>query len=99
MQCISAVQQAAHANVHVIISETVYPVPADVPDSATQAAAVVAELQTYANDPYIDGVSYADVDECALYPTGYFAGGCLIDESNNRLPAYYALAALAQAGF
>ncbi len=99
MQCVTDIETAAGGNIHVLISETVYPVPAAVPDEATKALAVVAEFNAYAANATIDGVSYANVDECAFYPTGYFSGGCLISTSGAILPAYTALAQLAQRYF
>ena len=83
MQCIAAIQAAAQYAVHVIVSENVYTVPASVPDEATKALAVLAEFPTLAANTYVDGVSYANVDECALYPTGYYAGGCLINAAGS----------------
>jgi len=99
MQCIAAMQSAAGAPVHVLISETGYPVPSSVPDETTKAAAIVAEMKLFAADPVVDGALYGNVDECGLYPTGYFFGGCLIDTSGNILPGYTALAALAAQSF
>jgi hypothetical protein len=97
MQCVADIQAATGAAVHVLISETGYPVPGYVPDEATKAKAVAAAFPTFAANPAVDGVNYANVDECGLYPTGYFAGGCLIDTTGNPLPAYQALRALAVA--
>jgi hypothetical protein len=97
MQCIADIQAATGAAVHVLISESGYPVPAYVPDEATKAKAVAAAFPTFAANPAVDGVSYANVDECGLYPTGYFSGDCLIDTSGNQLPAYAALRSLALA--
>jgi len=99
MQCVTAIQAAAQAPIHVLISETVYPVPAAVPDEATKAQAVDAAFSAFSTNPTVDGVLYADVDECALYPSGYFAGGCLIDTAGNQLPAYTALQWLATEHF
>jgi hypothetical protein len=99
MQCIAAMQSAAGSPVHVLISESGYFIPGTVPDETTKAAAIVAEMTLYAADPVIDGALYGNVDECALYPTGPFTGGCLIDTSGNILPGYTALAALAAQNF
>jgi hypothetical protein len=75
-------------------------VPSTVPDENTKAVATTTAMQMFAQKPYVDGVNYANVDECALYPVGnYFYDGCLVDTSNNRLPAYNALASLAAASF
>jgi len=95
MQCVTDIETAARAPIHVLISETVYPVPASVPDEQTKATAVVAEFTAYAANPTIDGVLYADVDECASYPSGYFFDGCLINTSGTQLPAFNALQWLA----
>jgi hypothetical protein len=99
LQCVTDIISATQAPVHVLVSETVYPVPAYVPDEATKALAVVSDLTTFASNPSIDGVSYANVDECALYPSGYFFGGCLISISGQILPAYTALQQLATASY
>jgi hypothetical protein len=96
VQCVTDIESAAQAPIHVLISETVYPVPASVPDEATKALAVVAEFTAYATNSTIDGVSYANVDECGLYPTGAFSGGCLISVTGQTLPAYTALQQLAR---
>ena len=99
MQCITDIQNATgSAAIHVLISETVYPVPASVPNEQVKAAAVVAEFTAFAANPSIDGAVYANVDECALY-TGFFSGGCLISTSGQILPAYLALQWLASQSF
>ena len=95
MQCVTDIETAAQAPIHVLISETVYPVPAFVPDEQTKASAVVAAFTAFAANSTVDGVAYANVDECALYPSGYFFDGCLIDTSGNHLPAWDALQWLA----
>jgi hypothetical protein len=99
MQCVADIETAAQASIHVLISESAYPVPAAVPDEATKALAVVAEFTTYATNPTVDGVSYANVDECNLYPSGYFSGACLISSTGQVLPAYTALQKLATVQF
>jgi hypothetical protein len=99
MSCISDIQTAAQSPVHVIIGETVYPVPGAVPNEVAKASATVAEYTAFAADRMIDGVSYANVDECASYTSGYFVGGCLISTSNVKLPAFDALKALAISHF
>lgn len=100
IQCVTDVRAASGTStLHILIGETAFMVPATVPDEATKAVAVVAAMNLFAGDPLIDGVSYDDVDECALYPSGVFAGGCLIDTSGNPLPAYGALSALAAAAY
>jgi hypothetical protein len=91
MQCVSDVEAATGSKIHVLISETVYTVPGSVPNEQTKADATVAAFTAFANNPTVDGVLYANVDECALYPTGYFADGCLIDTSGTTLPAWNAL--------
>ena len=91
MQCVSDIETAASGPIHVLISESMYGIPSFVPDEHTKALAVVAEMTAYAANPSIDGVSYANVDECALYPSGAFTNACLIDTSEVQLPAYGAL--------
>ena len=98
LACVTAVEAAANVS-HVLISESVYTVPGSVPSEAVKALAVVAEFNAYAPNTTIDGVSYANVDECAFYPTGFFSGGCLIDTAGQILPAYTALQQLATASF
>jgi hypothetical protein len=100
MQCISDIQAATHKpSIHVLIGETAYLIPASVPDEATKAKAVVELMNKFAAIPSIDGVNYANVDECDLYPSGYFVGGCLVDSLGNELPAYTALQQLARKDF
>jgi hypothetical protein len=98
--CINAIQAAANSpHLHVLVSESVYPVPAAVPDEQTKAAAVVAEFSALSPHSSVDGLSYANVDECALYPPGFWYDGCLVDQSGNNLPAYTALQTIAQEYF
>jgi len=99
MQCVGDIRSAARAPIHIIIGETVYPVPGSVPDEGAKARAVVVAMKTFAADRLIDGVNYANVDECDLYPSGYFAGGCLVDSLGTKLPAYVALRDLARAAY
>lgn len=99
MQCVADIQHAAHAPIHVIIGETVYTVPGSVRDENIKATAVVAALETFARNPAVDGVNYANIDECDLYPDGYFVGGCLVDSIGKRLPAYDALRKLATSSY
>jgi hypothetical protein len=47
----------------------------------------------------VDGVNYANVDECAMYSSGYFSGGCIVSMSGGILPGYTALAQLAATRF
>ena len=100
MQCVAAIRSAANAPaLHLLISETEYMVPATVPDEATKAVATVAAMNLFAQDLNIDGAAYANVDECSEYPSGTFAGGCLINVNGSPLPAYTALQTLAHASF
>jgi hypothetical protein len=91
MQWIAAVETAAGAPIHVRISETVYTVPGSAPDEQTKADATVSEFAAFAANSLIDGALYANVDECALYTSGFFINGCLIDTGGNHLPAWMAL--------
>jgi hypothetical protein len=99
MQCAEDIRAAAQAPIHLIVGETGYPVPGAVPDEATKAKATVAEFETFARAPYVDGASYANIDECDLYPSGYFVGTCLVDSLGTKLPAFGALQALAKAEY
>jgi hypothetical protein len=49
-----------------------------------KSTAVVAEMEMFAADPNINGVSYANVDECGLYPSDTFFGGYLVNTSGPR---------------
>jgi hypothetical protein len=94
--CAATIRQAAHdPELHILIGETAFLIPATVPDEADKAIAIVATMKEFADDPLVDGVNYANVDECDFYPSGFFMGGCLVDSTGNRLPAYAALRALA----
>jgi hypothetical protein len=96
LQCIADVQKATHApNMHILVGETALLVPATVPNEETKAKAVVDIMELFASQKLIDGLNYANVDECDLYPSGFFVGGCLIDSIGNPLPAYMALQKLA----
>ncbi len=97
--CIAEIQAAAHAPVHVLIGETVYVIPANVPDENVKATAIVAAMKAFAAQPDVDGVNYANVDECDLYPSGYFVNGCLVDSLGKKLAGYTALQALAKSAF
>ena len=90
MQCVTDIETVSQT-AHVLISETVYTVPGSVPNEQAKADASVAEFRAFAANPTIDGALYANVDECASYPSGYFANGCLVDTSGNHLPAWNAL--------
>jgi hypothetical protein len=97
--CLADLRKAAHAPIHILIGETGYFVPSSVRDEAMKAQAIVAAMQTFAALNYVDGVNYANVDECDLYPTGYFVGGCLVDSVGTKLPAYFALEHLAKSAY
>jgi hypothetical protein len=100
LACLTNIQTAAHApNLHLLIGETSYMVTSTVPSESAKSIAVTSMMQMLAAQPYIDGASYANVDECALYPTGYYSGGCLINTAGVRLPAYGTLASLAKSAF
>jgi hypothetical protein len=99
MQCVTDIQTAAQAPIHILISESVFTIPGSVPDEATKALAIVAEFKAFATNTSIDGASYANVDECALYPSGYFSGGCIISTSGQIFPGYTALQQLAIPAF
>ena len=99
LQCLADIRTAAHAPVHILIGETVYTVPKGVPDEQTKALAIVAAMKAFASVPYVDGVNYANVDECDLYPDGFFMGGCIVDSLGHKLPGYVALKALSTQSF
>ncbi len=100
MKCIADVQKATHtAEMHILIGETAFMVPSTVPDETTKAKAIVEALNRFATDRLVDGVNYANVDECDLYPSGFFMGGCLVDSLGKKLAGYDALEALATRAF
>jgi hypothetical protein len=98
--CINDIQTAAESpHMHVLISETQYPVPASVPSEVAKAQAVDWDFAVLSAHQSVDGVSYANVDECAFYPTGFWSGGCLISTSGQELPAYTTLQSMSLAYF
>lgn len=100
VRCSEVIREAAHdPALHILIGETAFLVPATVPDEAAKAIATVDEMKKFAADPLVDGVSYANVDECDFYPSGFFMGGCLVDSLGNRLPAFTALRTLATSAY
>ena len=99
IQCVTDIEDAAQAPIHVLVTESQYPMPNIVPDEQTKATAIVSEFEAFAANPTVDGVAYADVDECNFYLGTYFAGGCLIDAWGAALPGYSALQWLAGQSF
>jgi hypothetical protein len=100
MQCIADIQTAAGApGMHVLIGEAAFTIPGSVPDEATKAKAVTDAMQQFAANRFVDGVSYANVDECDSYASGFFMGGCLVDSVGKKLPAYDALRSLATTAY
>ena len=97
--CLTAVQTAAGAKIHLLISESVYPVSSAEPTEEMKAQAVSYDFAMLSHYSSVDGVSYANVDECAFYPTGTWSGGCLIDVDDNVLPAYKTLQSIAATSF
>ena len=99
MQCISDIQKATgQSSTHILISETVYTVTGSAPSEQAKADAITGEMALFAGIPTIDGVAYANIDECADY-SGFFANGCLIDMAGNHLPAWNALQWMATQNF
>lgn len=88
--CVSAVETAAGSTVPIMLGEFVQTYPGQVPNEQTKDTSIIEQLQLFTADPRIKYISYANVDECGLYPSGYFMNGCLIDTSNVRLPSWYA---------
>lgn len=86
--CLSDLRTASGAPIPIMIGETVVTVPGMVPDASTQAVAAPAILRALAAAPGVKYVNYANLDECALYPTGYFSNGCLVDVNNTHVPAW-----------
>ena len=95
----SSGRQHTTPSLHVLIGETAYLIPATVPDETTKAKAVVAVMTAFSAMPDVDGVNYANVDECGSLPVGILHRRLLVDSLGNRLPAYGALAALAKTYF
>ena len=99
VSCVNDIQAAAGAKVHVLISESEFPIPGAVPDEATKALAIASEFAAVSPYSSIDGMSYSNVDDCALYPTGFWSDACLIDTSGDILPGYTALQTIAKTYF
>lgn len=87
--CIADVQHAAgDASLPIMIGETVVTWPGMVRDAATQSLAVAAQLRALAAVPSVKYINYANLDECGLYESGYFANGCLVDKRGARVGAW-----------
>lgn len=86
--CLADLQKAAGASVSIMVGETVVTWPGMVPDAATQALAAPMVLKALAAAPGVRFINYANVDECALYPTGYFKNGCIVDQNDAHVPAW-----------
>lgn len=100
VQCFTDIRTASgDPSLHILVGETAFTVPGSVHDEAAKATATVQLMKLLARQPYIDGVNYANVDECDLYPSGFFFDGCLVDSAGQKLPAYDALAKLAARDF
>ena len=89
---VACVSDAANASgnpaLPMMIGETVITWSGMVPDAATKAIADPAELRAFAAMPSVRYINFANLDECALYPSGYFANGCLVDLNNAHVPAW-----------
>ena len=87
--CVAAIQTAAgNPTLPIMIGETVITWAGMVSDAATQALAVPATLEALKATPGVKYINYANLDECALYPSGYFMNGCLVDVNNAHVPAW-----------
>ncbi|GAC1570752.1 MAG: hypothetical protein NVS3B20_02510 [Polyangiales bacterium] len=86
--CLADLRVAAGAPVPLMIGETVVTWPGMVKDAAAQAIAAPATLRALAAAPGVRYINYANLDECGLYPSGYFMNGCIVDKSNVHVPAW-----------
>ena len=86
--CLADLRAAAGAPVPVMVGETAVTWPGMVPDAATQAIAAPVVLRALAAAPGVRYINYANLDECALYPSGYFMNGCIVDVNNAHVPAW-----------
>ncbi|GAC1542623.1 MAG: hypothetical protein NVS3B10_07010 [Polyangiales bacterium] len=94
VECLADLRKAAGSPVPLMIGETVVTWPGEVPDAATKAIAAPIVLRALAAAPGVRYINYANLDECALYPSGYFTNGCLVDESNAHVPGWDAVHAV-----
>ncbi|GAC1306398.1 MAG: hypothetical protein NVSMB19_18510 [Vulcanimicrobiaceae bacterium] len=93
--CLSDLQGASgDPFLPLMIGETAVTWPGMVPDAATQALAAPAELKALAAAPGVRYIDYANIDECALYPSGYFMNGCIVDATGAHVPAWQAVHAV-----
>ncbi|GAC1306396.1 MAG: hypothetical protein NVSMB21_09100 [Vulcanimicrobiaceae bacterium] len=95
LQCIPDIQHASgKANLPIMIGETAVTWPGMVPDEEAQASFAPAALRAMAAMPGVRYINYANLDECALYPSGYFMNGCIVDKDDVRVPAWRAVRAV-----
>ncbi|GAC1566785.1 MAG: hypothetical protein NVS2B3_01470 [Vulcanimicrobiaceae bacterium] len=88
VQCLADLRTASGSPVPIMVGETVTTWSGMVPDAATKALSDVASLHALAATGYVKYINYANVDECGLYPSGYFMNGCLIDVNNVPTPSW-----------
>lgn len=70
------------STIKMMVGETAVLVPGSAPNEATAATDLTLMLNYFASNPNVDHINYANVDECSLYPSGFFFDGCLITTSN-----------------
>lgn len=80
LACLQDIETAAGANIPLMIGEYAVTVPGVVSSEATASLAIADAIGKFATYPYVQYISYSNVDECALYPSGFFYGGCLVGE-------------------
>lgn len=78
LDCLTALETAAGQTVPLMISEMFYGYPNDLANEAQKAAAINGAFNAEISFPQTKYVSYGNVDECGLYPSGYFENGCLV---------------------
>lgn len=87
--CITDLQNASgNPQLPMMLGETVITWAGMVPDATTKATADPEDLHALAAVLGVKYINYANLDECALYPSGYFMNGCLVDTNNNAVPAW-----------
>lgn len=91
VEYLADLRTAARAPVPLMIGETVVTWPGEIPDAATQAIAAPLIAPRARRGAGVRYINYANLDECALYPSGCFMNGCIVDivDTNNaHLPAW-----------
>lgn len=101
LQCLTDLENASgNANLPLMVGETgdTWGGPGTVMDAATKAYFEPLSLHALASHANVQYILHDNLDECALYPSGYFMNGCLVDLNNAHVPAWDAVSAVFHGG-